>query len=470
MSSRKDSKYIFFWLPYDVKYTHKTFLTSLYLALDRFPIKNSIHIGQKKIFEPPSADIPENWLASYDANIPTEDLLASIDKILIDPKVFDELEKKYKSKNIVWGKLLTERYLPLEPLLSDIFNDLASKYDISAIVLWCNIPSVTYVAEQMKIKVIHNEMGPLRSPSYVGTCYFDFSGVNGNTEASKRFTSFSKEKDFNETEQFERNYLLNLLRIEKREKDTAVGEIYDIGVPLQVEDDSNIIAFSKGFSNLELITYCRSLSNNVLIRKHPYGYVNYSEITPNSDMLTPQEFIEKCRSIVTINSSVSLESILYGKKTTILGDSPFNLLNEGMDEESIGKFLDFIVLNYLIPLEFLYNKNYYDWRLSNPSEKEIRNYHLNYYLEKLMERTMLFHEIRTEFTELTSKLNDLNKEILDLSNQIYEIKSELEYYKRDNSRLCEEINSIKMGKGISSVIVKPIKYFINLAKNKKTKE
>lgn len=469
MSSKKDSKYIFFWLPYDVKYTHKTFLTSLYLALDRFPIKDAIHIGQKKIFEPPSADIPENWLESYDANIPSEELLASTDRILIDPKVFDELEKKYKSKNIVWGKLLTERYLPLELLLSDIFNDLALRYEISAIVLWCNIPSVTYVAEQMKIKVIHNEMGPLRSPSYVGTCYFDFSGVNGNTEASRRFTFFSKEKDFNEIEQFDRNYLLNLLRIENRVTDTTIGEMYDIGVPLQVEDDSNIIAFSNGFSNLELITYCRSLSNNVLIRKHPYGYIHYSEITPNSEMLTPQEFIEKCRSIVTINSSVGLESILYGKKTIILGDSPFNLLNECPDEESVDKFLDFIVLNYLIPLEFLYNKKYYDWRLSSPSEKEIRNYHLNYYLEKLMERTMLFHEIRTEFSELTSQLNELNKDVLDLSNQMHEIKSELEYYKIDNSRLYEEINSIKMGKGITTLIVKPIKYFINLAKNKRMK-
>ncbi|HEN3576808.1 TPA: hypothetical protein U5E05_004150, partial [Yersinia enterocolitica] len=219
MYSKKDNKYIFFWLPYDVKYTHKTFLTSLYLALDRFPIKNAIHIGQEKIFERPSADIPENWLASYDASIPTEDLLSSTDKILINPEIFDELEEKYKSKNIVWGKLLTERYLPLEFLLNDIFTDLVSKYEISAIVLWCNIPSVTYIAEQMKIKVIHNEMGPLRAPNYVGTCYFDFSGVNGNTEASKRFTSFSKEKDFIEIIQFDRYYLLNLLKIEGQEKE-----------------------------------------------------------------------------------------------------------------------------------------------------------------------------------------------------------------------------------------------------------
>lgn len=468
MYSKKDNKYIFFWLPYDVKYTHKTFLTSLYLALDRFPIKNAIHIGQKKIFEPPSADIPENWLASYDANIPTEDLLTSIDKILINPEIFDELEKKYKSKNIVWGKLLTERYLPLEILLNDIFNDLVSKYEISAIVLWCNIPSVVYIAEQMKIKVIHNEMGPLRAPNYVGTCYFDFSGVNGNTEASKRFTSFSKEKDFIEIIQFDRNYLLNLLKIEGQEKERLIEEVYDIGVPLQVEDDSNIIAFSNGFSNFELINYCRSLSNNILIRKHPSGYINYSEITPNSEELTPQDFIDKCRNIVTINSSVGLEAILYGKKTIILGDSPFKLLSECTDREYAGKFLDFTVLNYLIPLEFLYDKNYYDWRLSNPSEKEIRNFHLNYYLEKLMERKMLFNELRKEISEFTSKLNELNQEVCELNNKVNEIKDELDCYKRDGSR--EEINIIKYCKSIISLIVKPIKYFINSVKSKKTKE
>ncbi|MDA5534846.1 hypothetical protein HB976_07320 [Yersinia mollaretii] len=470
MSSKKYNKYIFFWLPYDVKYTHKTFLTSLYLALDRFPIKDAIHIGQEKIFEPPPADIAENWLASYDASIPTEDLLASVDKVLIDPEIFDKLEKEYKSKNIVWGKLLTERYLPLEIILNDIFNDLASKYEISAIVLWCNIPSVAYIAEQMKIKVIHNEMGPLRAPNYIGTCYFDFSGVNGNTEASKRFISFSKEKYFNEVDQFERNYLLNLLKIEGQEKDTTVEEIYDIGVPLQVEDDSNIIAFSNGFSNLELITYCRSLSNNILIRKHPSGYINYSEITPNSEMLTPQDFIEKCRNIVTINSSVGLEAILYGKKTTILGDSPFKLLSECADKENFGKFLDFIILNYLIPLEFLYNKNYYDWRLSNPSEKEIRNYHLNYYLKKSIERKMLFNELRKEISEFTSKINELNSEVFELNNKISEIRDELECYKRDDLHLHEEINSLKICKKMRAVIAKPIKYLINLVSNIKTKE
>ncbi|MCB5306753.1 GT99 family glycosyltransferase N-terminal domain-containing protein [Yersinia massiliensis] len=421
MFSKKDNKFVFFWLPYDVKYTHTTFLTSFYLSLDRFPLESSIHIGQEKIFDVPHQDIPKNWLASYNANIPTLDILNSVEKVFIDTKIFQDLEDKYKSKNIVWSKLLTERYLPLEALIIDIFNDLKSNCDISAVVLWCNIPSVKFVAEKLGLRVIHNEMGPLRAPDYIGTCYFDFQGVNGNTELKQRFDTLNVTSMEPVNNNFDRDYLLRLFRVNEPPEPANLEEIFDIGVPLQVEDDSNILAFSNGFSNYELIRYCRSLSNNVLIRKHPSGYVDYSEITPSSEKLSPQEFIIKSKEIVTINSSIGIEAILYGKKVVILGDSPFKLFSECADQEYTIKALNFSLLNYIVPLEFLYNKEYYDWRLNNPSENDIYDCHLKYYLVQLAEREMLNNEIKEMINESNRKIDELARTVDDLKLEVQKL-------------------------------------------------
>ena len=373
MASKK-SKYLFFWLPYDVKYTYETFLTGFYLSIKRFPCADALHIGHNKIFENVPSHLPENWLQAYHTDMPTNEDLNNLDKIVWDNDIFLDLERELKSKNLVWEHILTKEYEPLMQRFQVELEQLKEVYDIKAVVLWSNCPSVKKIANQHHIPVIHNEMGPLREPTYQPTCYFDFSGVNGNTESQTRFNEFNKTE--NSSPVMGRLALLSLFS--NIVKPIRKFDEFEIGVPLQVEDDSNIIAFSNGFNNHELIDYAQSFSKKVLIRKHPYGRANYNGIEHEDKTLTPQEFIYLCERIITINSSVGLEAILLGKSSEILGDSPFKFASQ--NNESLAKKISFILLNYLIPFNFLFNKEYYDWRISLPSEMEIRDKHLNYYL------------------------------------------------------------------------------------------
>ncbi|MBY4889232.1 hypothetical protein K5Y32_14895 [Pantoea sp. DY-15] len=441
----KKSKYLFFWLPYDVKYSYETFLTAFYLSVKRFPSDDALHIGHEKIFQSVPSHIPNNWLQDFNSSLPTDDELKNLDKILWTNEVFSTLEQEVKSKNIVWEHILTREYEPLMKLFEEQLQEIRNDCDVKAIVLWSNCPSIKAIAKKYNIPVIHNEMGPLRGPTYLPTCYFDFSGVNGNTESASRYENYKSAED--NYSKLGRTALLSLFL--KDVKPIRNFDEYEIGVPLQVEDDSNIIAFSNGFDNTELINYSKSKYNDVLIRQHPFGRVEYKDIVTGSENYTPQEFIALCRKIITINSSMGLEAMLWGKPSEIIGDSPFAFINK-YDDLFIEK-LRFALLNYLVPFDFLFNKEYYDWRITFPGEDNIAEKHLFFYAEskhgwkksniKISEmatdlESIYFRNLSLQFKDIEKKLNaniekkneelkafNSNAELLIIKNEILEIKS-----------------------------------------------
>ena len=76
-----------------------------------------------------------------------------------------------------------------------------------------------------------------------------------------------------------------------------------------------------------------------------------------------QDFINKCRKIYCLNSSVGFEAILLGRESKIFGDSPFKSVCD-MDEEHKLLALNFAVFGYLIHRNFLFNESYYNFRLN----------------------------------------------------------------------------------------------------------
>ncbi|WP_431607496.1 GT99 family glycosyltransferase N-terminal domain-containing protein [Pantoea dispersa] len=458
MASKK-SKYLFFWLPYDVKYSYETFLTAFYLSVKRFPGNDAIHIGHEQLFKDVPSHIPEDWLAGFNSSLPDNEELRNLDKIIWSSEVFAELEDKLQSKNLVWEHILTKEYEPLVDMFDAEVVRIKKENDIKAIILWSNCPSVKKVASAHQIPVIHNELGPLREPTYLPTCYFDFSGVNGNTEAANRFERYEGKGD--NFAHFGRLALLSLFL--KDVKPIRKFDEFDIGLPLQVEDDSNIIAYSNGFDNSELIDYAKSKSNSVLVRKHPYGRVDYKDIESGAEKLSPQEFIALCKEVLTINSSVGFEALLWGKPGKVLGDSPFSYIN--YESKNYMSALRFALLNYLTPFDFLFNIEYYDWRITMPDENSIAEKHLFHYLNQkhgwnrenidfykipVELEKILFRNLNLQFVEneknLTVKVDALKKELTQYKNKefikIKKLEAELAKYKDDVNNLHDKVKSL----------------------------
>jgi hypothetical protein len=101
---------------------------------------------------------------------------------------------------------------------------------------------------------------------------------------------------------------------------------------------------------------------------------------------SPEGFINNISQLITINSGIAFESLLVGKPTYMLGESPIkygawdrDTLSPKLSDEEQVIWLNWFAFGYLIPFQFLFNKEYYDWRLTNPSEMEIYCRNLNWW-------------------------------------------------------------------------------------------
>jgi hypothetical protein len=320
-------------------------------------------------------------LAALNYTVPDENSLSRHEYLYLDNNLYDELlSHDHKDPIQLFLKFLTERITSLETELTTLLNSRAGLIDeIDAFISICNCPSLEYVASTLGKAVMHVEIGPLRSPMYSNTGYLDFSGVNGGTEAKQRYQKCLSELDIDTTLADLHRFFLTGLPPAKTSPDYAVGAV------LQVEDDSNLIAYNQGFSNISLISYMRQLyqKNTFLIRTHPGSLFQLRNNNLTIDDSTNSlDFINKCETILTINSSVGLEAILTGKKTTILGDSSYSFINKITDTASRINAAAFYLFSYLVPFELIFNQEYLNFRLANPEELEIVTKHIEFYADE----------------------------------------------------------------------------------------
>jgi hypothetical protein len=274
----------------------------------------------------------------------------------------------------LFRRLLLERIPQLEERFSKWFDDFAVG-EIEAVVTWSNCPSLNAVAQARGIPVVNLELGPLRWPAYRQTAYLDFSGVNGNTEAEERYLASSFSFD-GSRDQLRRFFILEEDRPRSLRSDV-------IGLALQVEDDSNLIAFGKGFDNQSLIAFARlhSAAENVLARPHPGSMFDlkngWLEVDRSPSSI---DFIMRCARVMTVNSSVGLEALMQGVPVTVLGDCSYSYIAHANSEREMVARLAYFLFAYLVPMDLIYNVNYLRWRLKGPSDTALVSRHLAEYL------------------------------------------------------------------------------------------
>jgi hypothetical protein len=265
---------------------------------------------------------------------------------------------------------------------------LRKRHHIEAIVTHMNCKSLDDVAGYLRIPVIHEESGNLREPAFqFSTRLFDFRGANGNSEFEQRFLARGELAGPSRASIIDR-YATAATKAEMR----AEPE-FEVGVALQVEDDSNVLVYSNGWDNLRLIYKARQVfpDNRILVRSHPLSLFALGDLQQRGLAVvdrsrTAMEFISRCKRILTINSSVAFEAIAAGKPTYILGESPLasmayrhfdrRVRDQMREIPQLAERLEFYALNYLMPMRLWLNPDYYRFRLRAPSEAEIRSRHL----------------------------------------------------------------------------------------------
>ena len=365
-------------------------------------------------------------MASLGYSIPDEQSLARHEYLYLDHALYETMLAQHHHDPIKsFTIFLTESISELEnELFSLLTKEIIQRVD--AFVSICNCPSLEKVARALNKEVIHLEIGPLRAPMYRNTAYLDFTGVNGNTEARARYESCQTEIDITCSMNDLHRYFLEAISLPSSSENQVAG------IVLQVEDDSNIIAYSHNFTNISLISYVRQQHalENILVRAHPGSLFRLRDDIFSIDASANSlEFIQKCHSIYTINSSVGLEALLCEKKTNILGDCSYAFVAEEASGPNRVNAMAFYLFAYLVPFELIFNLEYLRFRLDHPAELDIVRKHLQFYSKMPDEREENSHTLSTLINEAISKditmrtilensLAENNKQLEDLKTQL----------------------------------------------------
>ncbi|VGO92137.1 hypothetical protein SB00610_00193 [Klebsiella quasipneumoniae subsp. similipneumoniae] len=365
-------------------------------------------------------------MASLGYSLPDEQSLARHEYLYLDHALYETMLAQHHHDPIKsFTTFLTESISELEnELFSLLTKEIIQRVD--AFVSICNCPSLEKVARALNKEVIHLEIGPLRAPMYRNTAYLDFTGVNGNTEARARYESCQTEIDITCSMNDLHRYFLEAISLPSSSENQVAG------IVLQVEDDSNIIAYSHNFTNISLISYVRQQHalENILVRAQPGSLFRLRDDIFSIDASANSlEFIQKCHSIYTINSSVGLEALLCEKKTNILGDCSYAFVAEEASGPNRVNAMAFYLFAYLVPFELIFNLEYLRFRLDHPAELDIVRKHLQFYSKMPDEREENSHTLSTLINEAISKditmrtilensLAENNKQLEDLKTQL----------------------------------------------------
>ena len=298
----------------------------------------------------------------------------------LDENRFDDWLNKLNGNPIeAFRRFLCERDAAFERELEALLD--AAPAQLEAIVTICNVASLEAVCAARGIPVIHIELGPLRGPLYRETGYVDFRGVNGNTESAQRYSLCHDWQWSLTTRELLRFFLTHPETCQSLPAQTT----YECGAVLQVEDDSNLVAYGNGMSNLALLAAARQqvAADDLLVRAHPGSSFTLKtaqvclDNSPNS-----LYFVALCRQIFTINSSVGLEALLLDKPLKVCGDNSYNFILEAHDEAERLRRLSFYLFGYLVPFSLQLKPAYLRFRLGQPEQHDIILCHVSEYMQQ----------------------------------------------------------------------------------------
>jgi len=168
-----------------------------------------------------------------------------------------------------------------------------------------------------------------------------------------------------------------------------------IFIPFQVDSDTQIISNSKWIKNMrQLFDVIEELSlkttYNFVFKEHPSSSYNYPDLhqrAKDSGQLffangyATQALIQKSLAVITVNSTVGIESLLFKKRVVVLGDAFYRIdgITKGVsdlemlhkvfldleswiyEEKLVENFLKYLYYDYLIPKDENLYTHFYDF-------------------------------------------------------------------------------------------------------------
>jgi capsular polysaccharide export protein len=247
---------------------------------------------------------------------------------IVDLKIREKHQKRALS---AWGRLLyrVQLYVEVYWAFPRYFRALSSG-NVTLLAVWNGhkLPQAVAIkaAEVLGVDVVYFENG-----LFPNTTTVDFRGIN-YCNSIPRERSFFEDLTF-DTEVELPNRLV-AREANNREKfvcgDLELPERY-IFVPFQVDHDTQIILHSRWIANMEqLFETVQALPRHIhfVLKEHPSALRDYSYLHDRThenvmfaNSVETQTLIENAEAVMTINSTVGIEGLLFHKRVIVLGNA-----------------------------------------------------------------------------------------------------------------------------------------------------
>lgn len=378
---------------------HPKYLWIFHKFVD-FCVKNNYPIiAQEEYFKSPNFyhNVTDFMSKDYEFSIPKEQTLISMSKYQITTEESKIILDMYDDPEKCWLDLLKNRNKNLEKIIESKIKMIQNDYPIKefkSIITWVWLPSLKAVCDKLKIPLIQLELSAIRKENYNTTLgYFSFDNKYCTKKIEKEYPQF--EQMASKIHIYDRLTLLTMflktINIDYL-KEYFDPPKYNFGLDLGMPNECFFNTYSK-YSHDEINEKLNLLASKdeVLARGHPQAAKSIEGskkfIIDNSH--NSIEWILKCRRIVSSVSNIGFEAMLLGKTSYVLSSSmPFyykavKSLSVLEDEIVNLSFLNYLIFCYFAPYELMFDKDYLDFRLSNPSLEKVYKRNCEFILRKI---------------------------------------------------------------------------------------
>lgn len=318
--------------------------------------------------------------------------MKDVEQYFVPDEIFDGLEKEKGSRTEMLFDLNNQPNAELDTCLQQIFDQIKQSHPNEKIegIFHCleGFESLHRIADMYGCPLINYSFSAFRKVHgyrqtlYSANLYTHF--WNGD-ECANRYKKFLQE-NHSSLPKFTNKELITIIG---KEHTLPLMQLmnskpkYEMGVCCECFSLMPQVFKNKRYTDDDIFYECKRLfgSEKLKVRSHA-AHLNDIQVDRNEVHNDPVSTILSCKRLTAVQSQILLKVLLWGRTTVTKTNSlPFTFLceNEYTSEQVADKQgLNYFIYGYLIPSDLMFSDEYWKWRLTNPTETEICQRHLDF--------------------------------------------------------------------------------------------
>lgn len=351
----------------------------------------------RKHFEELQDSITDRFIDQFEMRRFTLEEVKDVEQYFVPDEFFDGLEREKGSRTEMLFDLNSQSNPKLDECLQGIFAKIKQRHPNEKIdgIFHCleGFENLRRIAEENRCPLINYSFSAFRKVhGYRQTLYFANLKEHfwSGDECRKRYQQFQKENTAS-LPVFTNKELIAMIGKEHTMPLMQLMDCkptYEMGICCECFSLMPQVFKNKRYTDDDIFYECKKLfgSDKLKVRSHA-AHLNDIQVDRNEVHNDPVSTILSCKRLTAVQSQILLKVLLWGRTTVTMTDClGFSYLCENdYTSEKVADLrgLNYYFFAYLIPSELMFSDEYWKWRLTNPTETEIYQRHLDFLFNAL---------------------------------------------------------------------------------------